>query len=99
MDRLTFTFELFAPLDGRDGRMFTSGATRFCDTRSRRRAAAPAAQQSGDWAQRVARGRRQRRPARSAATRASAARGVARQEAEGVVRRYVGRHAECERRL
>eukprot|EP00964_Phaeocystis_antarctica_P052760 scaffold30913_cov60-Phaeocystis_antarctica.AAC.2 len=60
---------------------------------------APPRQQSGDWAQRVARRRRQRRPARSAATRASAARGVARQEAEDVVRRYVGRHAECERRL
>jgi len=42
-----FTFELFAPLDGRDGRMFTSGATRFCDTRSRRRAAAPAVRRLG----------------------------------------------------
>ena len=44
------TVELFAPPDGRDGRMFTSGAMRFCDTRSRRRAAAPAVRRSGnDW--------------------------------------------------
>ena len=43
-----FTFELFAPPDGRDGRMFTSGARQFCDTRSRRRAAAPAVRRSGN---------------------------------------------------
>ena len=86
------TVELFAPPDGRDGRIFTSGARRFCDTRSRRRVAAPAVRRSGNG---VARRRRQRRPARSAATRASAARGVALQGAEGIVRSYDGRHAEA----
>jgi len=91
-----FTFELFAPPDGRDGRMFTSrpggSVTPEVD-------GAPPRQQPGDRAERLARRRRQRRPARWAATRASAARGVALQEAEGIVRSYDGCHAECERLL